>query len=408
LKKVIVWIKERLFLVALILFGVIYLTVSGEWRVYTDPFVQAGAWLKAQFGSEEVSGEAGEDKEIVVDKDKEDTKKPVPVKPDVSGGDVSANDVSSGDVSANDVSSGDVSANDVSAGDAVIKNKVSEEADESSVSDNDAEPSITTKPLKEEEASSKEAIPEKDKFSEQGASSSAEKVADAVTEVSGGDAKPLDTEVVEEDAIEEESDEVVYRTAGEDYFADALFIGNSRTVGMYEYGGLRDVATFYATNGLTIQKVLSASIVEVEGRKEKITVEEALQEKQFGKIYLMLGINEMGTGTVETFMKKYAEVVERLQELQPDATIYLQGIMKVTDKRSAKGDYIHNEGIDARNVEIAKLADNKQVFYLDMNSVVCEENGGLKASYTGDGVHLKAQYYDIWKEYLLEHVADKP
>lgn len=40
------------------------------------------------------------------------------------------------------------------------------------------------------------------------------------------------------------------------------------------------------------------------GQKKKITVEETLSEKQFAKIYLIVGINEMGTaGTVESFMK---------------------------------------------------------------------------------------------------------
>ena len=41
------------------------------------------------------------------------------------------------------------------------------------------------------------------------------------------------------------------------------------------------------------------------------------------KIFLMIGINEMGTGTVESFMKAYGEAVQHLQELQPDAVIYL-------------------------------------------------------------------------------------
>jgi len=201
-------------------------------------------------------------------------------------------------------------------------------------------------------------------------------------------------------------EDVTYLHVEDDYFADALFIGDSRTVGMYEYGGLEEIATFYASTGLTVHKMFSAPIVEVPGQKEKLTVEEALQEKQFAKIYLMIGINEMGTGTVETFMEKYREAVVRLQELQPDAIIYLQGIMKVTTERSEQGDYIHNEGIGERNTEIAKLADNVKVYYLDVNSEICDETGGMEEAYTFDGVHLKAQYTGIWKEYLKEHAVD--
>ncbi len=198
-------------------------------------------------------------------------------------------------------------------------------------------------------------------------------------------------------------EDVEYRTVEDDYFKDALFIGDSRTVGLYDYGGLEDTATFYASTGLTIYKLLDAEIVTVPGQKEKLTVEEALQQNSFSKIYLMIGINEMGTGTVETFMEQYKEVVNRIQELQPNAIIYLQGIMKVTAERSSQGDYITNEGIEARNTEIEKLADYVKVYYLDVNPLICDETGGMNPDYTFDGVHLKAQYVTIWKDFLKSH-----
>lgn len=201
--------------------------------------------------------------------------------------------------------------------------------------------------------------------------------------------------------------ELSYQSVEDEYFKDAVFIGDSRTVGLYEYGGWEEISTFYASTGLTIHKLLNAPIVEVEGQKEKISVEQALTENSFAKIYLMIGINEMGTGTVDSFVEKYSQVVSRLQELQPDATIYLQGIMKVTTERSKQGDYITNEGIEERNARIAELADDETIFYLDVNPLLADETGGMERSYTFDGVHLKAQYVPIWKEYLKNHAVQK-
>ncbi|MCM1056553.1 MAG: GDSL-type esterase/lipase family protein [Firmicutes bacterium] len=200
-------------------------------------------------------------------------------------------------------------------------------------------------------------------------------------------------------------EEPVFITVEDDYFSDAVFIGDSRTVGMYEYGGLEEISTFYASTGLTIYKIFDAEIVKVPGQKKKITIEEALQENSFAKIYLMIGINEMGIGTVDTFTEKYREVVEHLKELQPDAVIYIQGIIKVTTARSNQGDYINNEGIEARNLELEKLADGRSVFYLDVNPLICDETGGMVDSYTFDGVHLKAKYIQIWKDYLKENAV---
>jgi hypothetical protein len=202
--------------------------------------------------------------------------------------------------------------------------------------------------------------------------------------------------------------EVVYQQVDDTYFADAVFIGDSRTVGMMDYGGLKDISTFYASTGLTVYKIFTAPIVTVPEEKQKITIEEALNQRQFAKIYLMIGINEMGTGTVDSFLEKYQEVVTHLRELQPNAILYLQSIMKVSTKRSDQGDYINNPGIDARNQGIAQMADNVSIYYLDVNGVVTDADGGMEPSYTFDGVHLKAQYIPLWKDYLKAHAVVLP
>lgn len=193
-----------------------------------------------------------------------------------------------------------------------------------------------------------------------------------------------------------------YVDVDESYFDDAVFIGDSRTVGLYDYAGL-DNATFYASSGLTIYKLFEDPDGRYKDGNWKENIGTALSEKQFSKVYLMIGINEMGTGDVDYFIRHYEEAVAKIKELQPDAVIYLQSILRVTAERSAKGDYINNEGIDARNERIAELADGQRVFYLDVNSVVCDESGGLNPEYTFDGVHLYAQHIHIWKEYLMSH-----
>ena len=63
----------------------------------------------------------------------------------------------------------------------------------------------------------------------------------------------------------------------------------------------------------------------------------------------------------------------------------------------------NNKNINDKNAEIAKLADNNTVFYIDVNEAVCDAKGNLNEEYTIDEVHLKAKYYGIWKQFLLEH-----
>lgn len=183
----------------------------------------------------------------------------------------------------------------------------------------------------------------------------------------------------------------------QDYFEDAVFIGDSRTVGLRDYGGLENT-DFFATVGMNVYDLWTDKFCELNG--EKVTLEEALSAKQYGKVYFQIGINEMGRGTIDGFMEKYAQSLEKIEELQPTAMIYLQGIMKVTKAKSDSDAIFNNEGIQARNERIADLADGKNVFYIDVNEVVCDENGGLKESLTFDNLHLYASKYDIWVDFL--------
>ena len=59
--------------------------------------------------------------------------------------------------------------------------------------------------------------------------------------------------------------------------------------------------------------------------------------------------------------------------------------------------------IEQRNERIAALADGKNIFYLDMNEVVCDEEGNLKSSLTFDDIHLYGSKYGIWVDYLKEN-----
>ncbi|MGN0342861.1 MAG: GDSL-type esterase/lipase family protein [Roseburia sp.] len=208
----------------------------------------------------------------------------------------------------------------------------------------------------------------------------------------------IETEVIEEPQTYE------FTHVDQSYFDDAVFIGDSRTVGLRDYSGW-DNATYYASVGMTVYDLFTDPIVKEQGRT--ITVEQALKEHQFGKVYLMVGINEMGTGNVDTFMEAYEEAVEHLRELQPDAIIYVEGIMYIKKSRSDRDPIFNNPAIQERNDRIAELANNQDIFYIDVNEVVMDETGNLNPEYTYDEVHLLGKYYSVWTDFLLDHAIVK-
>lgn len=190
-----------------------------------------------------------------------------------------------------------------------------------------------------------------------------------------------------------------FTTVDATYFDDALFIGDSHTDGFKDYAGLSN-ASYLCHNGLTVWSAAEKAVFETAtgGRQ---TLAEALGNRQYGKIYLMLGINELGTGTAETWAAQYAVLLDEVRALQPDAIIFLQAIFHTTQEKS-DATFFKNETIDARNAELQKLADGSSVFYIDCNPVFDDENGVLRADYSGDGVHVKAAYYVLWRDYLFD------
>ena len=195
----------------------------------------------------------------------------------------------------------------------------------------------------------------------------------------------------------------VFTAVDESYLSDALFIGDSRTVALQMYGGLANT-NFFVDTGMSIWKVMDAPIANING--QTMTVDAALQSASFNKVYIMLGINEVGTGTADTFLQQYANIVNRIRQLQPQAIIYVQSIMHVTQSKDEAGTDINNVNINERNEKLKTLADNVNVFWLDENEAFDEAGTGkLNAEYTSDGVHLKAKYISLWIKYILSHAV---
>lgn len=180
------------------------------------------------------------------------------------------------------------------------------------------------------------------------------------------------------------------------YFDDALFIGDSRTVGIKDYGDFEN-SDFFCTEGLATDKI---NKTEVNGKK----FDEVIDAKQYGKVYIMLGINEVGNDH-EYVLTSYRAIVEKLKVHQPDAVIYVQANLHVSSAAETK--VITNAAIDDLNNGIASLADNKRVFYLDINELFDDEYGFFNQSFTHDGVHPEGMYYTQWCQWLCTKTVPK-
>lgn len=187
------------------------------------------------------------------------------------------------------------------------------------------------------------------------------------------------------------------------YFDDALFIGDSRTEGFMLNAGLSN-ATFYSHKGITVKTVFTEPAIKI--GKSRVSIMDAVDETEFSKVYIMLGINEIGWVYSSTFIDKYGEIVDRIREHNPDAVIYIQQILPVSQKVSKEHSYIKNKRIRKYNALLQKLAEEKQVYYVDVAKAVENDKGVLPKEAAVDGIHLKKDYCLKWLEYLQTHTVE--
>ena len=189
------------------------------------------------------------------------------------------------------------------------------------------------------------------------------------------------------------------------YFSDALFIGDSRTGGFSIYGNMNENCSFIYKESLSVYTVFSEMLTyrKSNGTSYSNTLEEILTTYSFDKIYICLGVNELGIPDTIRYYERYRTILERIHEMQPDAILYIQGVMHVSEKKSSEDDTYNNTIIVERNKAVATLANGWNIFYIDMNSAVCDDNGNLLPELSSDGVHLYGSQYGRWNDFLKEH-----
>ena len=189
-----------------------------------------------------------------------------------------------------------------------------------------------------------------------------------------------------------------FRKAPKGYFEDALFIGDSRTVGLKEYGNIEG-ADFFATEGMSVYSIYKETVnIENFGA---VSFKTLIQSKKYGKVYIMLGINEIGYKLTDT-AAKFKKLVNTIKKYQPDAIIYIEANLHVSSELSKSDSRINNY-----NNLLAEIADNRDIFYIDANEIFDDKSGGLGEEYTSDNIHIMGKYYRDWGAWIAERVIVK-
>ena len=110
------------------------------------------------------------------------------------------------------------------------------------------------------------------------------------------------------------------------------------------------------------------------------------------RAYMMLGMNEIHYRPVSQMISEYKDMIEAIQQADPNTDIVLCAVSPVT--RAEKARHPGMRQIPIFNGRLKKLAKKMGLKYLDYTDFLKDSGGFLKAGYaTGDGYHWKPPAY---------------
>ena len=180
------------------------------------------------------------------------------------------------------------------------------------------------------------------------------------------------------------------KEAQEEYYKDAVFIGDSRTQGLQINAGLTS-PDFFAGRGLNVKNARTEKVVKNAAGKA-VTVVDALKDKQYKKVYICFGINELGWPYTNIFADEYQKTIDAIKKIQPNAEIVVQGILPVTEKKSKSDKIFNMKNVKKFNKVIKKMAEDNGETYVDNSSAVANDKGYLPSDVTPDGIHMNREY----------------
>ncbi len=192
-------------------------------------------------------------------------------------------------------------------------------------------------------------------------------------------------------------DLIVGKERDDAFFENAAILGNSLVDGLRMYSNLKSLDYFCEKSVSVISATKTKSTRLNNGAMG--TLVQALCQEPHDKIYIELGINEIYFN-VDYFTGIYGGMLDSIRSAQPEADIYILSILPVTSKKSNSNSVRNMDRIDLYNQALHRLAEEKQCYYMDLCSAYQGDDGYLPSGWSSDGIHLYAQRYSVWEQYM--------
>ena len=220
-----------------------------------------------------------------------------------------------------------------------------------------------------------------------------------------------------------EAASLLYETIGKkqtaaawSWFDDAVFIGDSVSLKLNYYvtkqrqsdSGYMEKAQFLTSGSLGSGNALwevSSQSVHPAYQGKKMKLEESVPLTKAKKVYIMLGMNDVGVYGAEKSVQNLEELLDKIQANAPGVTFYVQSATPMY--KGAEKKVLNNSTLTEYNRLVKELCIRRGWHYVDVASVLQDDEGYLPAAYCSDrdgmGIHFTDTACRAWIDYLRTH-----
>lgn len=185
------------------------------------------------------------------------------------------------------------------------------------------------------------------------------------------------------------------------FFDDAAIMGDSISYSlMVHHTKTKDFsdAVFLVRGSLGIHNTLNKQLT-VSYKGQPMTPWDALAAAGVKKVFIMMGMNDIGYYSIDETMEKWEIFLSNVREKSPDITIYLQSLTPMWNE--AQQSLLNNENIDIYNARLQTFAEENNCHFINIAPYFKNAENGMAARYCGDlYVHMNEQGTAAWATIL--------
>lgn len=185
------------------------------------------------------------------------------------------------------------------------------------------------------------------------------------------------------------------------FYDDAAIMGDSISYSlMVHHTRTKDFgdAVFLVRGSLGIHNTLNKQLT-VSYQGKAMTPWDALEAAGVNKVFIMMGMNDIGYYTIDDTMEKWVTFLANIREKCPDLEIYIQSMPPMWN--DAQQSLLNNPNIDAYNLRLQEFAAENGCHFVDIAPYFKNSENGMATRYCGDlYVHMNETGTAAWATVL--------